>query len=253
MAKSFFSTSSNPAARAFTKAPTINTFERAEGDVMTIDGAINKSAILLGLLVIAASVTWTMAATAPGTAMSLAIGGAIGGLIVAIALMFKQEWAPQLAWLYAVLEGLFLGAISSAYNAAFEGIVIQAVGLTLCILALMLVLYKYEVIKVTEKFRSVMTLAIGAFMMMYMVSFLVSMFGGDIGFLHDGGPLAIGICLVAIVVASLSLLLDFDLIERGAAAQAPKYMEWYAGFALLMTLVWLYIELLRLIAMLSSE
>lgn len=253
MARSFFTTSSNPAARAFQKAPTISTFERAENAPMTIEGAINKSAILLGILVIAASVTWSMAASNPGAAMTWAIGGAIGGFIVAIALMFKTEWAPKLAWLYAGLEGLFLGAISYVYNSAFDGIVFQAVGITICILALMLLLYRYRVIKVTEKFRSIMTLAIGAFMLMYGITFIANLFGANLSFLHDGGPLAIGICLVAIVIASLSLLLDFDLIERGAEAQAPKYMEWYAGFTLLMTLIWLYVELLRLIAMLSSE
>ena len=221
---------------------------------MTLQGTINKSLLLIGILMVAASISWSMYFTNPSQAVVLTYGGMFGGIGVAIALYFKQEWAPQLAWLYAVLEGLFLGGLSASYALSYEGIVYKAIGLTICVLLLMLILYRFQIIKVTEKLRSAIIAATGGIMLFYLVSFGFSLFTGDsLPYLRDGSLMSIGISLVIVVVASLNLLLDFDMIEKGVAAQAPKSYEWFAGFALLATLVWLYFELLRLLSYLSGD
>lgn len=253
MARKFSLGSSNPAMSRIGKIAKEQGFSTTDDGVMTLQGTINKSLMLIGILFITAAMTWNLSQTAPERAFSLMLGGLIGGLVVALVIIFKQEWAPKLAWLYAALEGLFLGAVSYNYAMMIDGIVFKAVGLTICTLALMLILYRFQIIKVTEKFRSVIIAATGGIMVMYLVVWIGNMFGAGLSFLHDGGMLSIGISLVIVVVAALNLLLDFDMIETGVQSKAPSYFEWYAGFSLLITLIWLYLELLRLISMLSSD
>lgn len=220
---------------------------RLDGDVMTVSGAVNKTFILTALLLLTA--LYGYANPSP----LFVWGGAIGGLVVVVAMSFKQKWSPTLAPIYALLEGLFVGSVTSVYAAAFAGIAFQAIGLTIAVLLMMLFLYKTGVIKVTQKFRSGVLMATGAIMLMYLLSWVLAMFGMSIPYLHEGGAMGIGISLVIIGVASLNLLLDFDNFERGAEMRAPKYIEWYCATGLLVTLVWLYLEILRLLAILSND
>lgn len=251
--KEGFFKSSNPAMGAFKQAREI-TYEPAKHDeVMTIDGAVNKSLILVAVLLASSIFTWNLMMSGAASATTWMIGGGIAGFIVALATIFKPEWSPISAPIYAVCQGLFLGAISAQYATLFSGIVFQAVGLTMTTLFLMLILYKTGIIKVTEKLRSGIIAATGAVMLMYIGVLVANMFGAELTFLHTGGIWSIGISLVVIGVAAMNLLLDFDLIDRGVEVGAPKYMEWYAGFGLLVTLVWLYMEFLRLLSLLSSE
>lgn len=220
---------------------------RMDGNVMTVSGAVNKTLILTGLLLLTA--LYSYANPSP----LFVWGGAIGGLVVVLIMAFKQKLSPTLAPIYALLEGLFVGSVTSVYAAAFAGIAFQAIGLTIAILLMMLFLYKAQVIKVTQKFRSGVMMATGAIFLMYLLSWGLSMFGINIPYLHEGGMIGIGISLVIIGVASLNLLLDFDNFERGAEMRAPKYIEWYCATGLLVTLVWLYLEILRLLAVLNND
>lgn len=236
-------------------------------NVMTLGGTAFKSLTLVALCIVAATVTWDMT-TKGGTfdsavAMPWVFGGAIGGLILALITIFKPKAAPISAPLYAIAEGLFLGAISAFYEATFgqvdgqagpfSGIVVQAIALTMAITLVMATLYGTRVIRVTEKLRAGIIAATGAVVLVYLASFVLGFFNIDIPYLHSGGPIGIGISLVIVGIAAFNLLLDFDLIEKGVQTRAPKYMEWYAGFALLVTLVWLYLEILRLLSKLRSS
>jgi uncharacterized YccA/Bax inhibitor family protein len=171
--------------------------------------------------------------------------------------MFKKEWSPFLAPAYALLEGLFLGAVSAMYNNAFAnvapGIVMNAVGLTLGTAFAMYFLYANGIIKVTEKFRSVLILATAGIAVFYLITLILGFFNIRFDFLSQGSLIGIGFSLVVVVIAALNLLLDFDMIEQGSAAGAPKYMEWYGAFGLMVTLVWLYLEILRLLSKISSR
>lgn len=234
----------------------------ARPDVMTAQGAITKTCILAGLLVFAASFTWRLVmsaitATASGTgqvdlgpAMPWAIGGAIGGAVLGLIIVFVPKMAAYLSPAYAIAEGLFLGAISAIFEFHYPGIVTQAVGGTVAVLIGMLALYKLRIIVVNKTFVAVVLAATMGIFLFYMFSIVLSLFGVTAmrEVLWSGGPLGIGISVVIIIVAALNLVLDFDLIERGSQMQLPKYMEWYAGFGLLVTLVWLYLEFLRLFA-----
>ena len=219
--------------------------------VMTLDGAVNKTAISMGILLLAAYYTYSNAI------MDYILIGFIGGFIVAIVTIFKKEWSPITVPIYAVLEGLALGGISKMYADAFEpGIVPQAIMLTLGILFALLFAYKSKIIQATENFKLGIFAATAGIGIVYLVSFLMSMFGG--GGLPVMDPtnasmLSIGFSLFVVVIASLNLVMDFDFIEQGAANGAPKYMEWYGAFGLLVTLIWLYLEILRLLAKLSSR
>jgi uncharacterized YccA/Bax inhibitor family protein len=224
---------------------------------MTIAGTVTKTIMLLALVIAAAAVTWMMFVNGNANVMPLMIGGAIVGLILAIATCFKPDWSPFTAPVYAVAEGLFLGAISAMYNnipqLGYDGIVAQAVCLTFGTMATMLVLYQTGVIRATERFKIGITAAVGGIALVYLVSIVMRLFGGGMPFIHDAGPIGIGFSVFVVVIAALSLILDFDQIERGAAYGAPKYMEWYGGFALLVTLIWLYIEILRLLSKLNRR
>ncbi len=221
--------------------------------VMTIQGTVNKSFVLVALVVLGATYTWKQMVDGNPAMMAFVIGGAIGGFITAIVTVFKKTWSPYTAPLYALLEGLFLGGISAMFNASYPGIVIQAVALTFGTMFALLFAYKSGLIKVTENFRLGVLAATGGIAIAYFISFILSMFGVSIGFMHSNGPVGIIVSLVIVVVAALNLVLDFDFIESGARQGAPKYMEWYASFGLMVTLVWLYLEMLRLLSKLSSR
>lgn len=185
------------------------------------------------------------------------IGGAIGGLVIVLILIFKKEWSPYLAPAYAILEGLFVGAISAYYNYAFAesypGIVMQAVLLTFGTAIAMFLLYKFRIIQATQKFKAIIFTATAGIALFYAVAMILRIFNIDIPFLHEGSTLGIVFSLVVVGIAALNLILDFDMIEQGSAMGAPKYMEWYGAFGLLVTIVWLYLEILRLLSKLASR
>jgi uncharacterized YccA/Bax inhibitor family protein len=221
---------------------------RTGGASMTLQGTVNKTGISLLIMMATATVTWNME-----NPILLLLLGLVGGLVVALATVFKKEWSPFTTPLYAALEGLVLGAISQRYEQQFEGIVPLAVGLTMGTLGALLLAYTSRLIKVTQNFRLGLFAATGAIALLYLVSFVLGMFGIRIPLIHESGLVGIGFSLVVVTIAALNLVLDFDFIERGAASGAPKYMEWYAAFGLLVTLVWLYLEILRLLAKLQGK
>jgi len=229
-------------------------YEKAGGvsagaSVMTINGTINKIGLMLLLVIAAAAYTWKMVMGAnPAPAGTLAIVGAIGGFIMALVTVFRPQSSAITAPIYAILEGLFLGAISAIINAAYPGIAFQAVMLTIGTLFTMLFLYRSGRIRATPRFRRGVMMATGAVFFAYMISWILSMFGMPVGFMHSSGPLGILINLAIIVIAALNLIMDFDFIEKGSQMGAPKYMEWYGAFGLIVTLIWLYIEFLRLLS-----
>jgi uncharacterized YccA/Bax inhibitor family protein len=224
-------------------------------DGMTVGGTVWATAALLVLVVATGVYGWN---SVDATAESVSLPGwllpvVLGGLGVAILTIFKPHLARFTAPLYALLEGAFLGAISAAYNTTYDGIVVQAVGLTIGVFAIMLFLYGTRIIKVTDKLRMGIVAATGAIFLIYMVNIVLSLFDAEVPFLHDTGAVGIGISLVIVGVAAFNLLLDFDFVERGVAAGAPKKMEWYAAFGLLVTIIWLYLELLRLLSKLQGR
>jgi uncharacterized YccA/Bax inhibitor family protein len=222
--------------------------------VMTINGTINKIGLMLLLLIASASYTWNLVlGDDPGRVGTLAIVGAIGGFIVAMVTVFSPKSSPYTAPVYAILEGMFLGAISAVINARYPGVAFQAVLLTIGTLFTMLFLYRSGRIRATPKFRKGVMMATGAVFFAYMISWLLSLLGLPMGFMHSSGPLGILISLVIIVIAALNLIMDFDFIEKGSQMGAPKYMEWYGAFGLMVTLVWLYIEFLRLLSRISGR
>ena len=244
--------SANPAMKGkiFEKAGTAV----AGSSTMTINGTINKIALMLLLVIAAAAYTWNLVLGAdPGRAGTLAITGAIGGLIMALVTIFRPRSSAITAPIYAILEGLFLGAISAIINAQYPGVAFQAVLLTIGTLFTMLFLYRSGRIRATPRFRRGVMMATGAVFFAYMISWIMSLFGMPMGFMHSAGPLGILINLVIIVIAALNLIMDFDFIEKGSQMEAPKYMEWYGAFGLMVTLIWLYIEFLRLLSRFSSR
>lgn len=220
----------------------------SRGETMTVQGAVNKTFILTAILV--ATSIFGYSAANP---IYMWIG-AIGGLVIVLIAAWKPHLSPTLAPVYAALEGLFVGGVSAIYALAFApGIIFNAVTLTIAVLFLMLFFYKSGIIKVTDKFRSGVIMATGAVFLVYLASFVLGMFGINVPYIHEGGPIGIGISLVIVGIAALNLLLDFDNFEKGEQYNAPSYMEWFSAMGLLITLVWLYLELLRLIAMFSSN
>ena len=228
-----------------------------DGQTMTLNGTVNKTGFLLLLSVLTAAFAWSKTFTdsgemAPG-AMIYLIGGAIGGLVLALVTAFKKEWSPVTAPMYALVEGFFLGSISAIYNAQFQGIVLQAVMLTFGIMFALLFAYRTGLIKATENFKLGVAAATGGIMLIYLATLGLGLFGIQIPYIHESGLIGIGFSLFVVVIASLNLVLDFDFIETGVEAGAPKYMEWYGAFGLMVTLVWLYLELLRLLSKLQSR
>lgn len=228
---------------------------RDASQVMTLGGTVNKTGLLLLMCVATAAYTWSLYDPLnPGAVMPWLLVGLVGGLIFALITIFKKTWAPITAPIYALLEGLFLGGISAIFEAQFPGIVMQAVMLTLGVLAAMLMAYKSGLIKATENFKLGVVAATGGIALLYLINIGMRMFGFEgMGFIHDSGAMGIAFSLFVVVIAALNLVLDFDFIEAGAEAGAPKYMEWYGAFGLVVTLVWLYLEILRLLAKLQSR
>ncbi len=231
------------------------------GESMTISGAVNKTGILVILCVASAAWTWNRffgaAAISPEAAMQSialpAVAGGIGGFIVAIVTIFKKEWSAITAPIYALLEGLVLGGVSAMLEMRFHGIAIQAVGLTLAVLIAMLVAYRTGLIKVTDKLRLGIVAATGGIAVFYFLQFILGFFGVHFTTINGATPIGIGFSILVVIIAALNLVLDFDLIENGARYGAPKYMEWYSAFALMITLVWLYFEILRLLSKMRSR
>jgi uncharacterized YccA/Bax inhibitor family protein len=226
-----------------------------DSGAMTLNGTVSKTGILLLLCVITATFAWMQVSTPAGivNAGLYVWGGAIGGLVLAMVTIFKKEWAPVSAPLYALVEGFFLGAISAMYEARFGGIVFQAVLLTFGTLFALLFAYRSGLIKATENFKLGVVAATGGIALVYLATIVLGFFGINIPMIHDNGIVGIGFSLFVIVIAALNLVLDFDFIERGVEQGAPKYMEWYGAFGLMVTLVWLYIEFLRLLSKLQSR
>jgi uncharacterized YccA/Bax inhibitor family protein len=225
----------------------------ASDETMTIQGTVNRTAVLLLLVLLTAVWTWRLYYTASGSLMAWVAGGAIGGFIIAMITVFKKQWAAVTAPLYALLEGLVLGGISSVLEARYPGIVIQAVGLTFGTLFGLLFAYKSGVIKATENFKLGVVAATGGIALVYLVTMLLGLFGVRMPYIHESGMIGIGFSLFVVIIAALNLVLDFDFIESGAAQGAPKYMEWYGAFGLMVTLIWLYIEILRLLSKMRSR
>ena len=232
-----------------------------DAGAMTLNGTVNKTGILLLLSVLTAAFAWTQsvvtgpdgtAMVAPGVTID-ALGGAIGGFILAMVTVFKKTWSPVTAPLYALVEGFFLGAISAVFELKYPGIVFQAVVLTFGTLGALLAAYRSGLIRATENFKLGVVAATGGIALVYLVSMGLRLFGKDIPLIHESGLVGIGFSLFVVVIAALNLVLDFDFIESGVEAGAPKYMEWYGAFGLMVTLVWLYIEFLRLLAKLQSR
>ena len=230
--------------------------------VMTINGTINKTGLMLLIVIFAATFTWRkffgqIDPATPGVIPSGVIGwvlaGGIGGFITAIITTFSPRRSAMTAPIYAVFEGLFLGAISAMFEAMYPGLVMRAVSLTFGVFFIMLMLYRSGTIRATEKFRVIIFAATGGIALVYLGSFIAGLFGVNVSFLHDSSPLSIGISLFVVAIAALNLILDFEMIVQGSNARAPKYMEWYGAFGLMVTLIWLYMELLRLLSKIASR
>jgi uncharacterized YccA/Bax inhibitor family protein len=221
----------------------------APGEVMTVRGTVNRTGILLLCVVVTAAWTWGLAhSERTDAAFPWMIGGVIGGLLTALLTVFKKEWSALTAPVYALFEGLVLGGLSAIFEKSYPGIAVQAVALTFGVLFVLLLAYKTGIVRATRGFTLGVLCATGAIALVYAVNMIMGVFGSSgMSFLYASTPLGIGISVIVVIIAALNLILDFDLIERGAAMGAPKYMEWYGAFALMVTLIWLYMEILRLL------
>jgi len=236
----------------------INSFrveQAISAEPMTLTGTVNKTGILVVCVVATAAWSWSRFFNAPasGTVWPLVAIGGIGGFIVAMVTVFKKEWSPITAPIYALLEGLALGGISAVFELRYPGIAMKAVGLTFGTLFVLLMAYHSGLIPVTEKFKLGVVAATGGIAVFYLVQFVLGFFGIRFSAINGSGLLGIGFSVVVVIVAALNLVLDFDFIEGGVNAGAPKYMEWYGAFGLIVTLVWLYLEILRLLAKLNDR
>lgn len=249
--RSLFSSSGNPfmkeeAFRNSSNSPLDSSFV-GTGERMTVQGAVNKSFILFGLMLLTAVASYIYA-----NPLFLFVG-AIGGLITVIIASIKPHTAATTAPIYALLEGLFVGSVTAIYGGMYNGIVFNAITLTLGILFAMLFIYKTGIIKVTDKLRMGVVMATAGIALVYLLNWILSLFGVTVPYLHQGGTIGIVISLVIIGVAAFNLLLDFDNFEKGAMYGAPSYMEWFSAMGLLITLVWLYVEILRLLSLLAGR
>jgi uncharacterized YccA/Bax inhibitor family protein len=225
------------------------------GEAMTLTGTVNKTGILLICVTATAIWSWNrfFHAPVPATVLPLVAVGGIGGFIFALVTIFKKEWSPITAPIYAFLEGLVLGGISAMFELRYPGVAMQAVALTFGTLFVLLLAYQSGLIKVTDKFRLGVVAATGGIALFYLIQFVLGFFGVHFAAINGSGALGIGFSVVVVIVAALNLVLDFDFIESGVRAGAPKYMEWYGAFGLMVTLIWLYLEILRLLAKLNSR
>ncbi len=241
-----FAGGGNPLLRNSLTAPSMSSIAIRQEGTMTVQGAINKTLLLFGILLITGWISYQMLNPV------LMIGGAIGGLILVLVNVFKKEYSAYIAPAYAAMEGLFVGGISGIYAGFGGGIVIQAISLTLLVLFIMLFIQKTGIIPVTQQFRMGVAMATGAIALLYLISFGLSFFGIHIPYIHEGGTIGILFSIGVIGIAALNLLLDFDMIIKGEEYGAPKYMEWFSAMGLMITLIWLYIEILRLLAKLRE-
>jgi uncharacterized YccA/Bax inhibitor family protein len=229
----------------------------ATSEVMTVNGTMNRFGFLFLMMMGSCFFAWTQFYKGSNP-MPLLLIGVFGGLAVAIVMMVKKQWAPYLAPGYALLEGLFVGSVSAyydyAYKSSYPGLVMQAVGLTLVVALVMFLIYRFRIIRVTQKFRMIVIIATVSIAVFYFIQWIAYLFGANIGaFTNAATPLGIGFSIFVVALAALNLLLDFDMIEKGVQVQAPKYMEWYCAFGLLVTLGWLYLEILRLLSKLNRR
>lgn len=225
----------------------------SESNSMTIRGTINKTAILLLLVLLPAAWVWRQFAMGGQSVQTWMTIGLIGGFILALATVFKKNWAPMTAPLYAVAQGLFLGGISAIFEKSYPGIVSQAVSLSIATLLVMLVVYQAGWIRPTERFKMGIVIATGAIALVYFVSIILSFFHVNVPFITGSSLFSILFSVFVVGIAALNFILDFDFIEQGSKAGIPKYMEWYGAFALMVTLIWLYIEILRLLAKINDR
>jgi len=224
--------------------------ELATGEVMTIQGTVNRTGLLLLFVVVAAAWTWGLAhSETPGDATPWMLGGALLGFVVALVTVFKKTWAPVSAPIYALCQGLFLGGISAILNKSYPGIAVQAISLTFGVMLVLLLAYKLGIVRATRGFKLGVIAATGGIAIVYLINMVMGLFfHSQMSFLTSATPLGIGVSLFIVVIAALNLILDFDMIENAARMGAPKYMEWYGAFGLMVTLVWLYLEILRLLS-----
>lgn len=227
----------------------------AFGEAMTVQGTVNKTGILLLCTVATAAWAWNIflhshSAQAVGP---LALVGVIGGLIFAFATIFKKTWAPVTAPIYALFEGLVLGSVSAILEVRFPGIAIQAVSLTFGTLVALLLVYRSGLIRVTDNFRTGIFAATGGIAIFYLIEMVLGFFGVHFTAVNGNGAIGIGFSVFVVIIAALNLVLNFDFIENGARAGAPKYMEWYGAFGMMVTLIWLYFEILQLLSKLRSR
>jgi len=240
---------SNPALNA-------KTFENRvsiTGESMTLQGTVNKTGFLLVCAIATSAWTWWLARTQPEAVTVCLWGGLIVGLVVALATIFRKEWAPVTAPIYALCEGLALGGISEVLNHVYRGIAFQALGLTAAVTAMMLLLYTSGAIRATPKFTVGVIAATGGIFLFYMIDLVMGFFGHHVSLLYSNGPWGIAISVFIVIVAALNLILDFNFIETGVYSGAEKYMEWYGAFSIMVTLVWMYIEILHLLSQLRSQ
>ncbi|MBY6038104.1 Bax inhibitor-1/YccA family protein [Fictibacillus nanhaiensis] len=236
--------SANPAL----KSATFEKFRgQSVGHEMTLSGTVYKTFILLIILMASTFYTWHQYKIGNPIGHFIMIG-LVGGLVSAFVIAFVPKAAPLLAPVYAALEGLAVGAISASFESQFNGITLQAVALTFGTLIALLFAYAFRIIRVTHNFRLIVFSATAGIMLVYLTSFILGFFGISVPYLHSSGPIGIGISLFIVAIAALNLVLDFDFIEYGASQRVPKYMEWYGAFGLMVTLVWLYFEILHLLA-----
>lgn len=226
----------------------------AAGELMTLEGTIHKSITAIALVFVSAIGTWSfLGPQLMAYAMPVSIGGGLIGLGLVIAGSFKPTWAGFVTPAYAVVEGAVLATISMIMEQSYPGIAFQAVILTFAVLFTMLLVYRMKWIRVTDKFRKILYIGLGAVFFTYLISFVMGFFGTTIPYIHGSGPIGIGFSLIVVGLASFFLLIDFDNIEKGVQMGAPKHMEWYSALGLLVTLIWLYIEILKLLAKLNSR
>ncbi len=240
---------SNPALRG----DTFTGEHAAFGDTMTMPGTVNKTGILLLCAIATSAWTWNRFHAEPESVGPYMLLGLIGGFIMAMVTIFKKEWSPVTAPIYALLEGLALGGISAMFEIRYNGIALQAIGLTFGVLIVMLLAFSSGLIRATEGFKLGVISATGGIALFYFVEFILGFFGIHFATINGANPIGIGFSFIVVIVASLNLVLDFDLIQRGAQSGAPKYMEWYGGFAVMVTLIWLYLEMLRLLSKVRSR
>jgi uncharacterized YccA/Bax inhibitor family protein len=226
----------------------------ATGEAMTVQGTVNKTGVLLLCVVATSAWTWGLShSPEPQGAIPWMMGGLVGGFIAALVTIFKKTWAPLTAPIYALLEGLVLGGISAIFEKSYPGVAFQAIGLTFGVLFAMLLAYKTGLIRATQGFKMGVIAATGGIAVFYLAEMVLGLFHITVPAVNGSGIIGIGFSLLVVIVASLNLVLDFDMIESGARMGAPKYMEWYGAFGLMVTLIWLYLEMLRLLAKLQRR